>query len=107
MCPHDSFKGGKIYFNRDANRIKAAFTPLAVSPAHRKRGYAGQLIKHFIDKAQEQCRLGITLICKAYLVGYYQQFGCADLGLSASVHGGEVWHDMTLTFNTLAGKNPL
>ena len=90
----------------EAGKWQAVFG-LAVSPAHRKRGYAGQLIKHLIYKAKEQGRLGITLTCKAYLVGYYQQFDFADLGISASVHGGEVWHDMALTFNTLAGKNPL
>lgn len=71
---------------------------LAVVPEHRKSGYAGKLIHFLIEKSKEQKRTGITLTCKEYLVGYYEKFGFKDLGVSASVHGGEVWHDMTITF---------
>jgi ribosomal protein S18 acetylase RimI-like enzyme len=71
---------------------------LAVSPEYRKSGYAGQLINHVIQKSKEQNRTGITLTCKEYLIPYYQKFGFTDLGISGSVHGGEIWHDMTIRF---------
>lgn len=71
---------------------------LAVSPACRKNGYAGKLINHLIEKSKEQNRKGVILTCKAYLIPYYHKFGLEDSGISASVHGGEVWHDMTLRF---------
>ncbi|MCP2028451.1 ribosomal protein S18 acetylase RimI-like enzyme [Flavobacterium sp. HSC-32F16] len=71
---------------------------LAVSPEYQKKGYAGKLIHHLIAKSKEQNRAGITLTCKDYLISYYQKFGFEDLGISASVHGGEVWHDMLITF---------
>ncbi len=71
---------------------------LAVLPQFQRKGYAGLLINHLIEKSKEQNRKGITLTCKGYLVAYYTKFGFIDLGLSKSVHGGEVWHDMTLTF---------
>mgnify|MGYP001051621334 CR=1 FL=1 len=69
---------------------------LAVDPAFRKHGYAGKLIHHFIEKARADKRTGVTLTCKEYLVPYYEKFGFTDRGISASVHGGEVWHDMTI-----------
>lgn len=71
---------------------------LAVSPDFRKQGYAGQLIRHFINKAKEQERAGVTLTCKEYLVPFYEKFGFRDLGVSTSVHGGAIWHDMTIQF---------
>lgn len=67
---------------------------LAVAEAEQKKGYAGQLIRHLIEQAQKQHRTGITLTCKQHLIPYYGKFGFKDLGISASVHGGAVWHDM-------------
>ncbi|WP_343674045.1 GNAT family N-acetyltransferase [Chitinophaga sp.] len=71
---------------------------IAVSPEYRRNGYAGQLIRHLIEKAREEERAGVTLTCKEYLVPYYEKFGFRDLGISNSVHGGEVWHDMMIQF---------
>lgn len=69
---------------------------IAVAPKFRKNGYAGLLIKHFINKAKEENRTGVTLTCKEYLVPYYERYGFTDLGISRSVHGGAVWHDLNL-----------
>lgn len=71
---------------------------LAVSPEYRNNGHAAQLINHLIEKSKEQKRVGITLTCKEYLISYYNKFGFVDLGISKSVHGGEIWHDMILEF---------
>lgn len=71
---------------------------IAVSPTHRNQGYAAQLMNHLIDKAKSEKRSRVILTCKSHLISYYQRFGFADMGVSASVHGGEVWHDMTLAF---------
>lgn len=71
---------------------------IAVLPAFRRKGYAEKLINHLIEKAKEQNRKGITLTCKEYLIPYYKKLGFVDLGISQSVHGGEVWHDMTIKF---------
>ncbi|MDJ1496190.1 GNAT family N-acetyltransferase [Cytophagaceae bacterium DM2B3-1] len=71
---------------------------IAVLPEYRNNGYGGKLINFLIEKAKEQNRAGITLTCKEYLISYYEKFGFADLGISQSVHGGEVWHDMILKF---------
>ncbi|ANE50897.1 GNAT family N-acetyltransferase [Flavisolibacter tropicus] len=71
---------------------------IAVLPAFRRKGYAEKLINHLIEKSKEQNRTGVTLTCKDYLIPYYKKFGFIDLGISKSVHGGEVWHDMIIKF---------
>ena len=30
------------------------------------------------------------------MIGYYEKFGYADAGVSASTHGGGLWHEMRL-----------
>lgn len=40
-----------------------------------------------------------VLTCKERLIHYYAKFGFADEGVSASAHGGAVWHQMRLTFS--------
>ena len=71
---------------------------LAVLPEFRRKGYAEKLINHLIQKSKEQNRKGITLTCKEHLIPYYQKLGFVDVGLSKSVHGGAVWHDMIIEF---------
>lgn len=82
----------------DENGSWQSVFSLAVSPEYRNSGHAAQLIHHLIEKCKEQKRKGITLTCKEYLISYYNKFGFVDLGISKSVHGGEIWHDMVLEF---------
>ena len=67
-------------------------------PEFRGNGYAGMLVKKVIETAKKENRSGIVLTCKNQLVDYYSKFGFADEGISESKHGGEVWHQMRLTF---------
>lgn len=71
---------------------------LAVRPEERRQGYAGMLIRAFIEKARNEGRRGLILTCKDHLVHYYASFGFVLGGVSASVHGGAKWNDMTLDF---------
>ncbi len=92
----------EMFTNADLHDEEGAWQSvfgLAVSPDYRKSGYAGKLINHLIEQSKEQNRAGLTLTCKEYLIPYYRRFGFEDAGVSASVHGGEVWHDMILMFH--------
>ena len=71
---------------------------LAVAPEWRRQGHAERLIRHLIEKAKAEERLGVTLTCKELLVPYYEKLGFADGGISTSAHGGEVWRDMRIRF---------
>ena len=68
------------------------------SPAYRKKGYAGELIKRAIADAREQGRKGLVLTCKDRLIPYYAKFGFVNEGVSESAHGNVVWNQMRLTF---------
>lgn len=67
-------------------------------PDYRRRGLAGQVLRQVIADAKAQGRRGCILTCKDALIHYYESFGFRPLGVSASVHGGAVWYDMTLEF---------
>ena len=73
-------------------------------PAHRRKGYAGQLIRCAIRDARRQGRLGLVLTCKPEKVHYYAAFGFEDEGITPqSTHGGAVWHQMRLRFSHQKG----
>lgn len=71
---------------------------LDVLPAYRNQGYAARLMNHLIAEARLEKRKGCVLTCKEVLIHYYEKFGYRNEGVSASVHGGEVWYDMRLEF---------
>lgn len=67
-------------------------------PEYRGRGYAAALLRALIDDSRREGRKGLVLTCKDGLIGYYAALGFADEGISASAHGGAVWHKMRLEF---------
>ena len=69
---------------------------LAVLPDYRKRGIAGQLMSRFVEKARDGEKENILLMCKGYLIAYYERMGFAYAGRSRSTHGGAEWHEMRL-----------
>lgn len=71
---------------------------LDVLPEYRNQGHAASLMKALINQARQENRKGCILTCKEHLVHYYETFGYKCMGKSASVHGGAVWYDMTITF---------
>lgn len=71
---------------------------LDVLPAYRNKGFAAQLMNKLIAEARLEKRKGCVLTCKEVLIRYYEKFGYKNEGVSASVHGGEVWYDMRLEF---------
>lgn len=71
---------------------------LDVLPQYRAQGYAAMLMDRFIAIARLQIRKGCILTCKQNLIRYYEKFGYKNCGVSASVHGGEIWYDMRLEF---------
>lgn len=68
------------------------------APDWRRRGCAGRLLNRAISDAREQGRAGLVLTCKEGLIPYYARFGFVDEGVSRSVHGNVVWHQMRMSF---------
>ncbi len=72
---------------------------LCTAPRYRHRGFAHVLMNEFLRLANEQGRKGAVLTCKAELIGFYEQFGFVNEGISASsVIGGVQWFQMRKTF---------
>jgi len=67
-------------------------------PEYRRRGCAAAVMERVIADARTQGRRGLVLTCKERLIRYYAKFGFQDEGVSASEHGGAVWHQMRLRF---------
>ena len=82
----------------DPNGAWQAIFGVNTLPDHRRRGLAGQVLRQVIADAKAAGRRGCILTCKDALIHYYAAFGFRTLGVSASVHGGAVWYDMTLEF---------
>ena len=71
---------------------------VAAHPAYQKHGLASRLLNHVIEEMKRQEKSGIVLTCKEHLLPFYQRFGFVSEGISDSVHGGAVWHQMRLDF---------
>ena len=69
---------------------------LDVLPAYRGRGIARELVAEYARRERARGRRRLVLTCLEAKVGMYRKFGFRDLGISASVWGGEEWHDMDL-----------
>lgn len=69
---------------------------LAVHPDFQRRGYGRVLLEALIERARQDGRRGVILTCREEKLAYYRSFGFQNQGVSASIHGGVVWYDMTL-----------
>lgn len=72
---------------------------LETDPAWQRRGVAAALLWHVIEKARDADMRALMLACKEPLVPYYEKFGFALQGASASEHGGASWLDMALALS--------
>ena len=78
----------------DPNGAWQMIFSVVTAPAHRGEGCARQLLTRVLADAKAEGRQGIVLTCKERLLPFYAKFGFVDEGVSASVHGNVVWHQM-------------
>lgn len=69
---------------------------LSVRPEWQGRGLARELMERFADRGKELGKQRILLLCKDYHIDFYQRLGFVHGGISASEHGGAVWHEMRM-----------
>ena len=86
----------KQLIGHDINGRNMVIFALAVLPEFQKRGIAKQLMLRFIEEARQNKKEKVLLMCKKYLVAYYEGMGFTHAGLSKSTHGGAEWHEMRL-----------
>ena len=69
---------------------------IAVLPEYRRKGIAHKLISRALSIAKERGKTRVSLTCKEELVGFYESFGFIDHGISESVAGNVISHDMEI-----------
>ena len=67
---------------------------LDILPGHRGRGLAKELLRIYGIWSQVRGKRRMVLTAHEEKVGMYEKLGFADLGISESVWGGGVWHEM-------------
>ncbi|MCE9645423.1 MAG: GNAT family N-acetyltransferase [Chloroflexi bacterium] len=87
----------KQLIGHDVNGRNMVIFALAVLPEFQGRGVARRLMLRFIWEAGQKGKQKILLICKDYLIPYYEKQGFVHAGLSRSTHGGAEWHQMSLS----------
>ncbi len=95
----------EMYENPNMHRAEGKWLMLlsvVTDPPHRKKGYAGLLLRRVIEDARTEKQSGIVLTCKEPLLCFYQKYGFEKEGISQSVHGGAVWYQMRLCFRPLS-----
>lgn len=71
---------------------------LDVLPEYRGQGLAREIMERYLAREKGQGRKRVVLTCLDEKVKMYERMGYKDLGISASVWGGEKWHDMEYVF---------
>lgn len=74
---------------------------LDVRPEYRKQGLAGEIMRRYLERERENGRETVILTCLDEKVAMYRHMGYRDEGMSASVWGGEKWHDMSYTLEDI------
>ena len=69
---------------------------VAVTPEFQKSGVSRRLMENFLERAKDQDKESVFLLCKTNLVSYYEKFGFKNCGESQSEHGGFSWWEMRL-----------
>ena len=69
---------------------------LDVLPEYRLQGLGRELVYEYCRREQALGREKLILTCLDAKIRMYEKFGFKDLGLSASVWGGEAWHEMEI-----------
>jgi ribosomal protein S18 acetylase RimI-like enzyme len=67
---------------------------LDILPRYRRQGLAGELLRLYEIWSQVRGKHRMVLTAHKEKVGMYEKMGFTDLGISDSVWGGGVWHEM-------------
>ena len=102
MCTDITDLTDEMYENASMHKDDGSWQMIfsvCVDPSLQGQGLGLVIVKKYIEeiKKHPHCK-GIVLTCKEHLLHFYGKNGFVDEGVSASEHGGVVWHQMRLTF---------
>ena len=85
------FRDAELYSEDGRNVLLLG---VEVLPEYRHRGLAARMMAEYQRRETERGREQLRLTCLEDKVEMYRKMGFEDLGMSASVWGGEAWHEM-------------
>lgn len=94
----DEMKGGQA---DSLNGNNFCVLTVAVDSAHRGQGIGALLLKKLIQQCGASGIQRIILMCEQHLISFYEAEQFELRGISASVHGGIVWYEMSRTLHTM------
>ena len=93
----DEFFTDATLHNPEGNNVM--LLGLDVLPEYRRQGLAREIVYSYCRREQDRGRKRLILTCLDNKVKMYTKLGFRDKGESASVWGGEKWHEMVIVLN--------
>lgn len=87
----------KELVGHDETAPNVVIMSVVLDPDYQGKGYAGLMMRAFINAMREMGKKTIHLMCKTHHVELYRKFGYAYIKPSESDHGGMAWHEMIMT----------
>ncbi|NVK42912.1 MAG: GNAT family N-acetyltransferase [Oceanospirillaceae bacterium] len=98
-CAHEvvmSDEAFKELVGHDPDAPNVVIMSVVVDPAFQGKGYAGLLMRTFVDNMKQLGKMSIHLMCKEKHVELYRRLGYRYVRPSDSDHGGMSWHEMVM-----------
>jgi len=74
---------------------------IAVDELYRGQGIGALLLRKLIEQSKAAGIQSIILMCEEHLIPFYESEQFERRGVSASTHGGIVWHEMRRVLHTM------
>lgn len=98
LCTNELTLKDELYTDtslHNPNGENVMICSVAVLPEYRGQGIARSMMAEFLKTQKAQGKKRAILTCVPGKVSMYSKFGFEDNGMSESVWGGEVWHEMS------------
>ena len=93
----DFFSEASTLHDPDGSTVM--MTGFDVMPEYRGQGLAREMMRLYCEREKERGRKRLILTCVGDKIEMYSKFGFKYMGVSASVYGGTVWHDMDVVLD--------
>lgn len=86
----------KELIGHDAQAPNVVIMSVVIAPEYQGKGYAGVMMRHFVEQMKNRGKHSIHLMCKDRHVELYRRMGYQYVQPSTSDHGGMAWHEMVM-----------
>ena len=98
-CAHEvvlADESFKELVGHDPQAPNVVIMSVVIDRAHQGKGYAGLMMRTFVERVRRMGKKTIHLMCKDRHVALYERLGYRYVRPSASDHVGMAWHEMVM-----------